>query len=166
MTVEGARLLAQRGGGSEQFVWWALTLVDARPLGGSEKHGCDPGIHGGIPFTVGGRNEMGQALVTVTSGPVDRAAIRSVRERIVREQAEIGIFLTLEEPTSDMRHEAAAAGFYISPISGKHYQAIQILSVRELLEQHRKPMLPPLLLPIYEQAERADAGARMQTDRP
>jgi hypothetical protein len=39
-------------------------------------------------------------------------------------------------------------------ISGKDYPKIQILSIRQLLEEHAKPMLPLLLMPTYQQADR------------
>jgi hypothetical protein len=41
--VEGARQLAQSPEGRYQFLWWALTLVDARPIRGVEKKGADRG---------------------------------------------------------------------------------------------------------------------------
>ena len=152
--VEGARQLAQGDDGRYQFQWWALNLIDARPLGGTEKKGADRGIDGRITFTVGGKGEMGQALVSVKSGHVNSAMIRDLKGTIEREQAEIGLFITLEEPSREMELEATTAGLYTSPISGKDYPRIQILTIRELLEEHKKPMLPLLLMPTYQQAER------------
>ncbi len=46
--LEGARSLRS---GAYQFQWWALKLVDAKPLGGAEKKGADRGIDGLITFT-------------------------------------------------------------------------------------------------------------------
>ena len=40
------------------------------------------------------------------------------------------------------------------PASEAKVTKIQILSIRELLEEHKKPMLPLLLMPTYQQAER------------
>lgn len=51
---------------------------------------------------------------------------------IEREQAEIGVLLSFEEPTAGMRSEAAEAGFYESPW-GKHLR-IQLRTIRELLD--------------------------------
>jgi site-specific DNA-methyltransferase (adenine-specific) len=152
--VEGARQLAQSDDGRYQFQWWALNLIDARPLGGTEKKGADRGIDGRITFTVGGKGEMGQALVSVKSGKVNSAMVRDLKGTIEREKAEIGIFITLTEPTREMELEATTAGVYTSPISGKDYPRMQILSIRELLEEHKRPMLPLLLMPTYQQAER------------
>jgi site-specific DNA-methyltransferase (adenine-specific) len=152
--VEGARQLAISNDGRYQFQWWALNLIDARPLGGTEKKGADRGIDGRITFTVGGKGEMGQALVSVKSGGVNSSMIRDLKGTIEREGAEIGLFITLEEPSKPMLLEASTAGVYTSPISGKDYARIQILSIRQLLEEHAKPMLPLLLMPTYQQAER------------
>jgi len=161
--VEGARQLAQGDDGRYQFQWWALNLIDARPLGGTEKKGSDRGIDGRVTFTIGPKGEMGQALVSVKSGHVNSAMVRDLKGTIEREKAEIGIFITLEEPTREMELEATTAGVYTSPISGKDYPRIQILTIRELLEEHKKPMLPLLILPTYQQAQRiADKKAAEQ----
>lgn len=50
---------------------------------------------------------------------------------IERKQAEVGVLISFEEPTSGMRAEAAEAGFDTSPW-GKHPR-IQLRTVGELL---------------------------------
>jgi site-specific DNA-methyltransferase (adenine-specific) len=163
--LEGARQLAQGDDGRYQFQWWALNLIDARPLGGTEKKGADRGIDGRITFTIGPKGEMGQALVSVKSGKVNSSQIRDLKGTIEREKAEIGLFITLEEPSREMELEATTAGFYNSPIDGRDYPRIQILTIRELLEEGRKPMLPLLILSPYQQAERiADKKAAEQQE--
>jgi len=163
--VEGARQLAQSPDGRYQFQWWALNLIDARPLGGTEKKGADRGIDGRITFTIGPKGEMGQALVSVKSGKVNSSMIRDLKGTIEREKAEIGLFVTLEEPSREMELEATTAGFYTSPIDGRDYPRIQILTIRELLEEGKKPMLPLLILSPYQQAERiADKKAAEQQE--
>lgn len=152
--VEGARQLAQGDDGRYQFQWWALNLIDARPLGGTEKKGADRGIDGRITFTIGPKGEMGQALVSVKSGKVNSSQIRDLKGTIEREKAEIGLFVTLEEPSREMELEATTAGVYTSPIDARDYPRIQILTIRELLEEGKKPMLPLLILSPYQQAER------------
>jgi hypothetical protein len=53
---------------------------------------------------------------------------------VEREKAAIGVFITLELPTSAMRTEAASAGFYVaSELEGKKYPRIQILTIVDLL---------------------------------
>ena len=152
--VEGARALARGDDGRYQFQWWALNQINAQPLGGTEKKGADRGIDGRVTFTVGPKGEMGQALVSVKSGKVNSGMVRDLKGTIEREKAEIGLFVTLEEPSREMELEATTAGLYTSPIDGRDYPRIQILTIRELLEEHKKPMLPLLILSPYQQAER------------
>ncbi len=150
--VEGARQLAQSPGGRYQFQWWALGLIDAKPLGGVEKKGADRGIDGVITFT--DRNgEIRTVLVSVKSGGVNSGMVRDLKGTLEREQASIGLFVTMEEPTEPMREEAATAGLFHSELWNRDYQRIQLLSIRELLAG-TKPALPPFVLPTYQQAER------------
>ena len=51
-----------------------------------------------------------------------------------REKAEIGLFVTLNEPTRPMLREAASAGFYTPEHYPDHqYPRLQILTVADLL---------------------------------
>ena len=52
---------------------------------------------------------------------------------VPREEAAIGVFITLEEPSKDMKTEAATAGFYHSNLWQKDYPRVQILTVEDLL---------------------------------
>jgi hypothetical protein len=54
-----------------------------------------------------------------------------------------------------MPQEAATGGVYHSELSGKDYPRVQILSVKDVLEDHRKPDLPLLVLPAYLKAQRS-----------
>jgi DNA modification methylase len=161
--VEGARQLAQSPEGRYQFQWWALGLVDAKPLGGVEKKGADRGIDGLITFT-DKNNELQSVLVSVKSGHVNSGMVRDLKGTLDRERAAIGLFLTLEEPSREMKLEADTAGIYHSDLWNRDYPRIQILSLRELLEEHRKPRLPPFVLPTYQQADRVQKRAAEQTE--
>jgi len=162
--VEGARAMLVGTGlhGQYQFQWWALDLIGAQPLGGLQKKGADRGIDGVISFSTGPRGEMGRALVSVKSGSVNSSQIRDLKGVLDREKAEIGLFVTLEEPSGPMHLEATTAGVYHSELSGRDYQRIQILTIRELLEEHRRPDLPLLVLSAYQQAERVQKLAPAQ----
>ena len=162
--VEGARAMLVGTGleGQYQFQWWALDLIGAQPQGAAQKKGADRGIDGVISFSTGPRGEMGRALVSVKSGSVNSSQVRDLKGVLEREKAEIGLFVTLEEPSGPMHLEATTAGVYNSALSGRDYPRIQILTVRELLEEHRKPDLPVLVLPAYQQAERVAKKAAEQ----
>jgi DNA modification methylase len=152
--VSGARALAEGpDDGRYQFQWWALGLVDARPIGGQKKKGADAGIDGAITFTdAGGRLE--RVLVSVKSGHVNAGMIRDLKGTLEREKAAIGVFVTLEEPTKPMLQEAAEAGYWHSEVWNRDYQRIQILSIRELVEEEKRPDLPAFEHQPYRRAEK------------
>jgi site-specific DNA-methyltransferase (adenine-specific) len=116
-----------------QFQWWALGLVGARPV--QEKKGADKGVDGRLYFHEGLGGETKQIILSVKAGHTQAAHVRDLRGAEEREKAEIGLLVTLEEPTREMRKEAASAGFYESPW-GKHPR-LQLLTVRELLDGKR-----------------------------
>ena len=162
--VDGARAMLVGTGleGQYQFQWWALDLIGAQPLGGVQKKGADRGIDGVISFSTGPRGEVGRALVSVKSGSVNSSMVRDLKGVLEREKAEIGLFVTLEEPSGPMQLEATTAGVYQSALSGREYPRIQLITIRELLEEHRRPDLPVLVLPAYQQAERVEKKAAEQ----
>jgi len=126
--LAGARQLARDD--RYQFQWWALSLIEARPLGGSEggktgKKGADRGIDGAIHF-LEAKGAVRRALVQVKSGHVNASMIRDLKGTLERENASIGVFLTLEPPTREMETEAASAGFYHSELWEKEYPRVQI----------------------------------------
>jgi site-specific DNA-methyltransferase (adenine-specific) len=130
-----------------QFQWWALSLIRAKPLGGQEgsktgKKGSDKGVDGIINFAEDATGKSKRVVVQVKSGHVKSGDIRDLVGTVLREQAAIGIFITLEPPTREMRTEAASAGLYHSVGWGKNYPRIQILSISELL-QGAEVKMPP-----------------------
>ncbi len=52
---------------------------------------------------------------------------------VEKKNAQIGVFITLKEPTKPMKVEAVSSGYYKSPL-GHNYPRIQILTIKELLE--------------------------------
>lgn len=64
--------------------------------------------------------------------------------------------------TSRPRRCAWTAGVYHSDLSDRDYARIQILTIAELLEGHRRPDLPLLVLPTYQRAERVEKKAAEQ----
>jgi DNA modification methylase len=164
--VEGARAMLQGTGleGQYQFQWWALDLIGAQPVGGVQKKGADRGIDGVISFSTGPRGEVGRALVSVKCGSVNSSQVRDLKGVLDREKAEIGLFVTLEEPSGPMHMEATTAGVYHSELSGRDYPRIQILTIRELLEENRHPELPVLVLPAYQQAEKVEKASPGQRE--
>jgi len=128
-----------------QFQWWATSLIDAKPYG-DKKKGGDTGIDGFIFFMDKGR-ETKKCIVSVKSGKVQPTDIRDLGYVLSRENAEIGVFITLHEPSSGMIKDAVSAGYYRSQLSGKDYPKIQILTIEELLKGI-KPQIPNQISPF------------------
>ena len=141
-TVEGARELAQDSAneGRYQFEWWALSLLRAKPAGGSAgarkgKKGADQGVDGVINFfdeDEKGKKKPRTVVVQVKSGKVNSGQIRDLKGTVEREGAAIGVFITLENPTQAMVKEALAAGWYESRTWGRKYRRLQILTIGDL----------------------------------
>ena len=111
MSVPDAEALAASD--PYQFQWWALGLVGARPAEG--KKGADQGIDGRIYFHDGDTAKTKQIVISVKAGKLHAPYVRDLRGVVEREQAALGVLLTLNAPTQPMRTEAASAGFYASP---------------------------------------------------
>jgi adenine specific DNA methylase Mod len=149
--LDGARALAAAN--KYQFQWWAVSLVNAVPFGGTKK-GADTGIDGLIYFKPDGKTTE-KAVVSVKGGEnVGVAMIRDLAHVVDREKAKIGIFITLTESTGPMRTEAIKAGYYDSPVSGK-IPKIQILTIEELFAG-RKPHIPLVDMTTFKKAKRED----------
>ena len=154
--VGAARQLAQDN--RYQFQWWALSLIEAQPLGGQEgskvgKKGSDKGIDGVIPFLDDNSGQPKRVLVQVKSGHVKSGDIRDLKGTMQREHAPIGVFITLEDPTADMKTEATTAGFYHSDGWRKDYPALQILTIADLMSGHARVQMPPDYL-TFKRAQR------------
>ncbi len=140
--VASARALATESehDGRYQFEYWALGLVDARPATG--KKGADSGVDGYINFFDDNSGKAKHVIVQVKSGHVNRGMIATLKGDMDREDAAIGVFVTLEEPTEPMRQEAIAAGFYEpESLPGNQYPKLQIFTIEQLLEE-AKPQYP------------------------
>ena len=140
--AEGARELAHRD--KYQFQWWACSLVNAQPYKGKKK-GADGGIDGLIYF----HDDKGppkKIIVSVKGGEnVNVAMLRDLAHVVVREKAEIGLFITLKEPTKPMAQEAIKEGYYNSPAAkGKGFEKIQILTIAGLLNGSERARYPDL----------------------
>jgi site-specific DNA-methyltransferase (adenine-specific) len=153
--LEGARDLAARD--KYQFQWWAISLVKAIPFSGKKK-GADSGIDGVIyfkDFTKKGKVLVGSAtekiIVSVKGGDnVGVSMIRDLAHVVDRENAKMGLFITLAEPTDPMRIEAVKEGYFESPgLQGK-YPKLQIITIGNLLAGKMPELLP--MVSLFAQA--------------
>ncbi len=137
--IDAARDLARRD--KYQFQWWACSLVNAQPYQGKKK-GADGGIDGIIYFHDDDK-EAKKIIVSVKGGDnITVAMLRDLCHVVEREEAEIGLFVTLTEPTAPMQTEAVKAGYYDSRIIQRKYPKIQILTINGLLTGTEKAEYP------------------------
>jgi SAM-dependent methyltransferase len=150
--LAGARKLAEDD--KFQFEAWALSLVGARPAG-QVRRGADKGIDGRLYFHDDNSGKSKQIILSVKGGHVEHSHVRDLRGVLDREQAEIGVLITLEAATKPMEKEAVSAGFYKSPAyEDRMFPRIQILTVEEILAG-KEIERPRLLEATYKQAPKA-----------
>jgi DNA modification methylase len=137
-----------------QFQWWVLGLVEAR--GVDQKKGADKGIDGCILFHEDLRGRVTKQIVfSVKAGKTGVAHVRDLRGVIERENAAIGVLISMQQPTGDMRKEAAAAGLYESSLWGKRYPRLQLITAGDLLEGKRIDAPPRRTSVTFKRAPKA-----------
>ena len=136
-----------------QFQWWALGQVGARPA--DQKKGADRGIDGRLYFHDDDSGKSKQIVFSVKAGHVTVPQVRDLRGVLEREKAEIGIFISFEEPTRPMLKEAAEAGFYKSgPLDELVYPRSQILTIQQILDG-KQPEYPARRDATFKKAPRS-----------
>lgn len=134
-----------------QFQFWALSMVEAQPFKGGRK-GADGGVDGYIYFKPDGKTTEKAVISVKGGGNVGVGMIRDLIATIERERAKVGVLLSLEDPTTTMRKEAAAAGFYKTEMLGD-FPRIQIITIEDLFDG-RKPHLPWVDSSVFRKAKR------------
>lgn len=149
--IDGARALAAQD--KYQFQYWALGLVNARPA--EQKKGADKGIDGRLYMT-DREGETKAIILSVKGGHVTASQVRDLRGVIEREDAAIGVFITLEPATAAMRKEAAEAGFWQTrTVGGSKHPRLQILTIEDLLAGRRIDMPSQQDIRSFKQAPKA-----------
>lgn len=141
--LSGAVELARRD--KYQFQWWAAWLLGAQTY--ENKKGADRGIDANI-FFANGPYGYGRIIISVKGGDnVSPVMVRELSGVLQREDAEMGILITLAEPTKSMLADAAGAGFVGRSAHGR-LPRVQVVTVGDLLAG-RMPRLPPLPVPEH-----------------
>jgi len=147
------------------FQYWALGLVGARPV--EEKKGADKGIDGRLYFHDDPKGKTKQIIFSVKSGGASVRDVRDLRGVIEREEAEIGVLITLEEPSQAMKKETASAGFFSSKTWNKEYPRLQIRTIEELLAGHSIDYPPSKQVNVtFKKASRTLHEAEPHPDLP
>jgi site-specific DNA-methyltransferase (adenine-specific) len=138
--IDGARqMIADDDPTKKEFEKWAVSLIGAQPWRAGKK-GEDGGIDGILPFGV-----TDKAIVSVKGGKDrQRNHIDQLKSVVDREKAQVGVFLTLEEPTQPMLREAAAAGQFVAPGHDNPVPKIQIVTIEAAMRLRDRAVQVPL----------------------
>jgi site-specific DNA-methyltransferase (adenine-specific) len=99
------------------------------------KKGADRGIDGLILFYDRAEfnhpvSKLRKILVQVKGGGTGPADIAKLKSDLARDDAPMGVFITLRDPTPEMKREAALAGDYAYSDT-KVFPKVQIFSIRD-----------------------------------
>ncbi len=137
--VESAQLLANKSDDRtrKEFEKWAVLTYSNNRATINQKKGADKGIDG-IAYFRSEKDDPEKIILQVKSGKVSSRDIRDLQGTITRENATLGIFITLQKPTKDMIKEAKEAGIYKSQYMSAPVDTIRIVTVQEIIEEQKR----------------------------
>lgn len=130
VSVEQAEMLCKSD--PFQFQHWAVERVGGFPM---QKKVADKGIDGRIYFET--RNGLKDMVLSVKGGNIRPTDLRDLRGVLEREADSVMAgFISMKEPTKAMLEEASRAGIY--EYAGVPYERMQLLTIRQILEEKRE----------------------------
>jgi site-specific DNA-methyltransferase (adenine-specific) len=132
------------------FERWAVSLIGAEP---NQKQVGDKGIDGVARFPLGPKNQFGKILVSVKGGKhLNRGMAQHLLGAVSEHKAQMGVLITLEEPTKGIKDVIDHGGNFTHPANGQNFPKLQRITIADLLDG-KKPQMPPTILP-YIAAEK------------
>jgi site-specific DNA-methyltransferase (adenine-specific) len=125
----------------KEFEKWAVLTYTMNRAVINEKKGADAGIDGTVYF-LSSPTESDKMVFQVKSGKVGRGDIAKLNSDRQREGAALATLITLEESTSGMCSEAKGLGNYKHQLTGQNHAVVQIITVKEIIEGHKRLDLP------------------------
>ncbi|HKC65064.1 MAG TPA: DNA methyltransferase [Pyrinomonadaceae bacterium] len=146
----------------KEFEKWAvLTYTNNRAII-NDKKGADRGIDGTAYFMTS-KKDNAKIVFQVKSGHVGRSVIATLRGDMEREKAAMAVLITLEKPSHVMVEEAKAAGTYHHEMMGRSYDRIQIVTIKEIIQQDAR-LDVPTSLEVLKAARSAARGSQMDLE--
>ncbi len=125
----------------KEFEKWAVMTYTKNRAVIHQKKGADAGIDG-IAYFRTTNTDNAKIILQVKSGGVKRGDIATLRGDMQRELAAMAVLITLEQPTAPMINEAKGAGLYHHDLMDRNYDAIQIVTVKDMLENGKVLDIP------------------------
>ena len=105
--------------------------------------------------------EYKKIILQVKGGQVGVSQVRDLKGVLEREQAEIGVFLTLNKPTRQMRQEADEAEPFIDPqFPQHHFPRLQLITIEEIFAGKK------IIFPNWWSQETFKKAARRRKTNP
>ncbi len=120
----------------KEFEKWAVLTYSNNKGLINERKGADHGIDG-IAYIMEGTDKFRDVLFSVKSGHSSLSHFRDFCHVVKRDDAALGIYLTLDEPTKPMKAEATKMGKYINPLTEQEFDKVSIVTVKQLLGGER-----------------------------
>ncbi|MDR0305033.1 MAG: restriction endonuclease [Chitinispirillales bacterium] len=147
----------------KEFEKWVILTYTNNYAYINEKKGSDKGIDGRM-FMAVSSDKSKEVLFSVKSGKVSVKDIRDFRGVLEREEnAVIGIFITLNNPTKDMINEAKEAGVYVNSSNNQPFDRIKIITTEQIINGERL-YLPLPKRDVVRQAESNDKSEKIDID--
>ncbi len=143
----------------KEFEKWAVLTYTKNRAILNEKKGADAGIDGAAYFQTGS-DENAKMVFQVKSGGVGRGDIAKLGHDMTREGAAMATFITLQDSTAPMRAEAKTAGTYTHPLMQRNYDKIQIVTIKEIIEEDKRLDLP-MSLDVLKAAQLKAKGEQL-----
>ena len=141
--MDAATTLANKRDGRlrNEFEKWAvLTYTNTHAILSDNKSAAQ-GIDAAAYFPTGSQASA-RIIFQVKPGRLQRADVATLRDRLEREQAAMAVLITLEQPTPTIIEDARSAGRYQQEQIDKSYDRIQLVTIREILEQNKRLNIP------------------------
>jgi len=159
--MESAQALANKKDDRvrKEFEKWAVMTYTTNRAVISQKKGADAGIDG-IAYFRTNNEDNAKIILQVKSGGVKRGDIATLHGDMQREGAAMAVFITLESPTAPMVSEAKATGLYHHDLMDRNYDAIQIVTIQDMIE-NGKVLDIPMSLDVLRKAQLKAAGNQL-----
>jgi DNA modification methylase len=159
--MESAKALAHKKDDRlrKEFEKWAVLTYTINRAIINDKKGADRGIDG-TAFFMTNKKDNAKIVFQVKSGGVKRGDVATLRGDMEREQAAMAVLITLEKPTHAMIEDAKAAGTYHHEMMGRSYDRIQIVTIKEMIEQDKR-LDVPTSLEVLKAERRAVQGNQL-----
>jgi hypothetical protein len=161
--IQSAKALANKKDDRtrKEFEKWAVLTYSNNRAVINAKKGSDKGIDG-VAYFQSDKDDMEKIIFQVKSGKVKSGDIRDLQGTMTLQSAEIGIFITLENPSKDMIQTAKMAGIYQNKFMSQSIDKIQIVTIREIIEE-KKRIDVRLMFEVLKSAEKQLETQGVQT---